>query len=531
MAQKSIYALSLDIIANSAKLNTELQKANSSIDKTGKKATGLGTILKNTFKEVGGYINSVIPGFTTFTSKIGDTAKAVTSFSGTLKALKIVLASNIFGLLVVALGTLISYFKNTDAGADKFAKALNAIKGIISAVTQRISLLGEAVVLLLKGDFKGAAEKAKAAFADLGDTLKSTWQKGLELGERKNKLEDDQIALIRKKADFEREISELELIAYDKSKDAKTRIDALNKSIALRKDLAQEEVRLAEENYNILTQQNALGDNLDKDNKAEAEAYAEMVSKRTALNDEIRATLKLQNTLRKELAEQAKEQEALNLANMKASNVIPKVDTSNLTIPNLAPTVDTTSLVSASIQTATLTDAYKQLFEQLDLFQNIPDPFQFLVASANKLQETLSEGAKTFKEYGKTILSTIKNIISGYLAQAVAAAILKAFEGVKGLAGLIAAPFLAAAGAGAVKTLFNTLIPGFASGTNFAPGGLALVGERGPEIANLPRGTKVYNNGLTNSMLSRNLVLTHRLEGRDILFVVQEAENVKSNSY
>lgn len=37
-------------------------------------------------------------------------------------------------------------------------------------------------------------------------------------------------------------------------------------------------------------------------------------------------------------------------------------------------------------------------------------------------------------------------------------------------------------------------IPGFATGTNFAPGGLAMVGERGPELVNLPRGSKVTPN-------------------------------------
>jgi hypothetical protein len=37
-------------------------------------------------------------------------------------------------------------------------------------------------------------------------------------------------------------------------------------------------------------------------------------------------------------------------------------------------------------------------------------------------------------------------------------------------------------------------IPGFANGTDSAPGGLALVGERGPEIVNLPRGAQVIPN-------------------------------------
>ena len=36
--------------------------------------------------------------------------------------------------------------------------------------------------------------------------------------------------------------------------------------------------------------------------------------------------------------------------------------------------------------------------------------------------------------------------------------------------------------------------PGFAMGTNFAPGGMAIVGERGPELVNLPRGSQVIPN-------------------------------------
>ena len=38
-------------------------------------------------------------------------------------------------------------------------------------------------------------------------------------------------------------------------------------------------------------------------------------------------------------------------------------------------------------------------------------------------------------------------------------------------------------------------VKAFANGTSFAPGGLALVGERGPELVNLPRGSQVYPNG------------------------------------
>lgn len=46
-------------------------------------------------------------------------------------------------------------------------------------------------------------------------------------------------------------------------------------------------------------------------------------------------------------------------------------------------------------------------------------------------------------------------------------------------------------------------IPGFASGTPFAPGGMALVGERGPELVSLPRGSQVFNANDTRSMMGQ----------------------------
>lgn len=52
-------------------------------------------------------------------------------------------------------------------------------------------------------------------------------------------------------------------------------------------------------------------------------------------------------------------------------------------------------------------------------------------------------------------------------------------------------------GMGPAGGLLQGLLGGlasFASGTNFAPGGLSLVGERGPELVNLPRGSQVIPN-------------------------------------
>lgn len=46
-------------------------------------------------------------------------------------------------------------------------------------------------------------------------------------------------------------------------------------------------------------------------------------------------------------------------------------------------------------------------------------------------------------------------------------------------------------------------VPAFASGTDYFSGGLALVGERGPELVQFPAGTKIYNNNKTVSMIEK----------------------------
>ena len=46
-------------------------------------------------------------------------------------------------------------------------------------------------------------------------------------------------------------------------------------------------------------------------------------------------------------------------------------------------------------------------------------------------------------------------------------------------------------------TLGSFLLNGYADGTDYAPGGMAIVGERGPELVNLPRGSQVVPNHRT----------------------------------
>lgn len=67
--------------------------------------------------------------------------------------------------------------------------------------------------------------------------------------------------------------------------------------------------------------------------------------------------------------------------------------------------------------------------------------------------------------------------------------------------------------AGTIKnTVLSFLhIPGFAGGTDYAPGGMAVVGEEGPEIAYLPRGSQVKTAAETRAMLGGKGVIIQNL--------------------
>ncbi|WSH67106.1 hypothetical protein U8Q05_12120 [Rhizobium ruizarguesonis] len=52
---------------------------------------------------------------------------------------------------------------------------------------------------------------------------------------------------------------------------------------------------------------------------------------------------------------------------------------------------------------------------------------------------------------------------------------------------------------GSTVSAFNTR--GYADGTHYAPGGMAIVGERGPELVNLPQGSQVFNTNRSAQMM------------------------------
>lgn len=87
----------------------------------------------------------------------------------------------------------------------------------------------------------------------------------------------------------------------------------------------------------------------------------------------------------------------------------------------------------------------------------------------------------------------------------------------------------AAAAAGAIQ-IAVIAAQKFAAGTRDAPGGIALVGERGPELVNLPRHSQVFSAGQTATALrgggsNVNVTGEFRVQGTDLVLVLERTQS------
>lgn len=135
-------------------------------------------------------------------------------------------------------------------------------------------------------------------------------------------------------------------------------------------------------------------------------------------------------------------------------------------------------------------------------------------------------GTGNFGDVFKSIFSQLGGVVSQLGEQLIGIGILALKIG-PALAQIFVNPF-AAIGVGIALVALGSLIKNvtapqnrFAVGTRNAPGGMALVGERGPELINLPRGSQVIPAAQTSNMLggvTGGLEIYGILRGQDIYF-------------
>jgi len=130
------------------------------------------------------------------------------------------------------------------------------------------------------------------------------------------------------------------------------------------------------------------------------------------------------------------------------------------------------------------------------LRQNLPDMNEKLnraMESATRFGEGLAQNLSQALVFGQSLGQALVSSIRAAAAELLTSGLLNLLLGERGGSGQRSGGLFSAIG-GALGF--------FANGTPSAPGGLAMVGERGRELVQMPRGAKVWSNRETEAMMS-----------------------------
>ena len=245
------------------------------------------------FKVMGVSINGI-------KTSIGKVIPLIKTMFGTIKA---GIMSTGIGALLIAFGSLATYFTSTQRGADKLKLALTGVSAAFNVIRDRISSVGEAASLFFSGKFSEAVDKLKGSFTGLGDEIKEEVAIMTALEKRTQALRDAEIQFTVQRAKTRKEIEKARLLAEDETKSQEVRIEALKKALKLEQETTNQELELARERVRIQEEQMEISENLVEDEKKLADFRADVINKETK-------SFRLQKRVKTEINELNREIEA-----------------------------------------------------------------------------------------------------------------------------------------------------------------------------------------------------------------------------
>jgi hypothetical protein len=269
--------------------------------------------LAGEFQVMGVSLNTVKAGFVS----IGKTAKA--SFA-TIKA---GIASTGIGALLIAFGSLATFFTRTKKGAEILEVAFAGLGAAVSVIVDRVSKFGGAIVKLFQGDAKGALQDVKGAFTGIGEEIANDTRQAIALKKAFQDLRDSERGLNVETAQRRAEIEALKLIAEDVTKSEQVRLKAAQDAFAIENKLLADRVANAEEAVRIQREQNKINQSMDEDLDALAQKEidlanikAESTTKQIELNNKINAIQAESAAKRLEELNAQKEADALRMGEL-----------------------------------------------------------------------------------------------------------------------------------------------------------------------------------------------------------------------
>ena len=271
-------------------------------------------------KSAGGAIDQMTGALDKFT---GGAITAFKSFKAgavsgiaSMKTLKGAIASTGIGLLVVAVGSLVTYFTKSQEGADKLDKAFAVIGATVDVLIDRISTFGSGLFEIMSGNFSAGLDILAGSFKGITEEIEKEATAAYELEGANQQLIKTKRAFIEQEAKLNADLEKYRLASenFDLSTAERLKANEMAQKTAI--ELADQRAAIAREELRILTEKNALGNSLNDDLEAEAEAKAklfEIEGRRDALAKEFQAKAK-------SITDEQKSANAARAAEIKAEN-------------------------------------------------------------------------------------------------------------------------------------------------------------------------------------------------------------------
>lgn len=275
--------IKIDVEADQA--TKDLEKFNDTVEETDESTEGL-------TNQLDAMTGGAVAGF----------GKIMTSLKGVVrgfKSVKVAIAATGLGLLVIAIGSVVTAFKASEEGQNKFAKIMKQIGVVTGNVIDILANLGEsllaagkALVKLAKGDIKAAS----AAWGEFKENIKETTEgiknfgketraelkSAIELSNALARADIIDRELLEERAQATRDIAELRLKSEQKDKFAvQERIKFLTEANAIEEEITNKAIESARIRAEAKTLENSLSKSTKEDLEEEAQLKANIIDLET----------------------------------------------------------------------------------------------------------------------------------------------------------------------------------------------------------------------------------------------------------
>ena len=291
-------------------LELEVKSNIGEVAKETKELTNEASNAAGEFTVMGVSLNGVKKGF----------ASAALTAKGMFGTIKAGLISTGLGAFVVLVGSLVTFFTQTERGAEKLKVILAAVGTTFKVLTDRVSTVGEALTNVFNQSFLTTIKQIGNAFRGINTEIKDEVKLTVDLAKRTNELVDAERKLNVETAQKRARIEELKLVAEDVTKSEVERLVAAKTAFRFEQDLLDKRVANAKEAVTIQKDLNKISKSGEEDLDALAEKEialanikAESATKQIELNNKING-IKAQIFADEEIREDKAEQNKVKLA-------------------------------------------------------------------------------------------------------------------------------------------------------------------------------------------------------------------------